>query len=331
MREAYLGECLEDDAQAVSALINVAGVHVSVYETLDSTNAALRRYVNCADDVRDVDRTVIIARSQSAGRGRLGRVFVSPPHSGLYMSILYAPRGGITSAQTLTAVAAVAVCKAIKEVYNQSARIKWVNDIFMRCRKVCGILTEAVAGGYARHDRADGECRADEADGEDKLSCAIIGIGVNVLKGALPPELLGVAGSVLEDDGADPRLNQLAAAIINNTFTLLDEGNAARGEGKEADVIAEYRALSILIGNQVIVHPLGMPLGIENISGECTPYKATVVGIDKDAALVVRCMDGKLRTLHSGEVSIGSGMMPSAQCPAVPIAGDADGWEGEYV
>lgn len=296
-----------EDGAAIEAALH-CGVHVTVYQSIDSTNAELRRRCCGAEAVHAIDRTVIIARSQSSGRGRLGRAFVSPAGTGLYLSILHSPPCGIATPQTLTAIAAVAVCRAIGKVYNKAAGIKWVNDVFMRGRKVAGILTEAVADG---------------AVANDTVEAAIIGIGVNVLPGALPAGLSSVAGSVLEDSSDDPHLNEFAAAVIGELFDMLDKGRdglqqAEREKDKAVlDIISEYRALSIIIGKQVVVSPLVDEAG--ETGGN--PYIATVVDIDKDAALIVRTTDGIEHTLHSGEVTIGSGMVSSALSAALSSAG----------
>ena len=109
------------------------------FEELDSTNRYLKELA--AKDARP--GTVIIANRQSAGRGRLGRKFFSPGEKGIYMSILLRPDIPLERAVLITSMAAVAVARAIERVSGIEAKIKWVNDIFLKGKKVCGILTEA--------------------------------------------------------------------------------------------------------------------------------------------------------------------------------------------
>ena len=142
---------------------------------VDSTNTRLKAIADHA-----ADGTVIAAGRQSGGRGRLGRSFASP-EGGVYLSILLAPTADLSRCLTLTPTAAVAVRRAIKRCCGISAYIKWPNDLQLRGKKLCGILTEAVS-----------------ADGEVKI---IIGIGVNLNTRAedFPPELRDSACSVFSD------------------------------------------------------------------------------------------------------------------------------------
>lgn len=284
------------DAASITAATG-GGVHITVYDAIDSTNSEMKRRLQGMGDasVNEVRpgspvKEAVIASSQTAGRGRVGRTFESPAGAGLYLSLAHSPPHGIESPETITALAAVAVCHAIEKVYAMSASIKWVNDIFMRGRKVAGILTEGVAGGsrFAPRSGADGE-KADAS--VPAVDTAIIGIGVNVLPGALPDALGDVAGAVLEDAGDDPKLNELAAAIISGVYGLLEDKIAARS------AMAEYKIRSTLIGQRVTVHPL---------VGGAASYPAAVVGISDEAGLVVRLDDGTERVLNSGEVSLGS-------------------------
>ena len=100
--------------------------------TIDSTNAEALRLLSAAQNVRDLDQTVIAADQQSAGRGRLKRAFYSPAKTGVYFTAIYAPSAPIEDPALLTACAAVAVCRSLKDFFNADAKIKWVNDISKR-------------------------------------------------------------------------------------------------------------------------------------------------------------------------------------------------------
>ena len=122
--------------------------YIECFKEIDSTNTYAKRILAECRNLRGPDgsltdagkkyhRAVIIAESQTAGRGRLGRTFVSPEKTGIYISVIYAPKGGITNPARLTACAAVAICRAIKNVFCETSlpdvipQIKWINDIFV--------------------------------------------------------------------------------------------------------------------------------------------------------------------------------------------------------
>ena len=142
---------------------------VQVLSSVDSTNLLMK---TLARENKISAPYLITAHTQTAGRGRLGRTFVSPKGTGLYMSLLVSPPPG-TDPGKLTILAAVSVCKAIEEMTSLRPKIKWVNDLFVKGRKVCGILAEG-AGNRA-----------------------VIGIGVNLKTppGGFPPEA-GIAGAL---------------------------------------------------------------------------------------------------------------------------------------
>ena len=148
--------------------------------TIDSTNAEALRLLSAAQNVRDLDQTVIAADQQSAGRGRLKRAFYSPAKTGVYFTAIYAPSAPIEDPALLTACAAVAVCRSLKEFFNADAKIKWVNDIYLNNKKVCGILAEGHLG-------SDGKIRA-----------AAIGIGINIYPSDFPADISARAGAVLQ-------------------------------------------------------------------------------------------------------------------------------------
>ena len=134
---------------------------------------------------------LLTADSQTAGRGRLGRSFLSPPGTGLYMSLLSAPPPG-ADCGLITVLAAVAVCRAIEEMTALQPKIKWVNDLFLRGKKVCGILAEGLGGPV------------------------IIGIGVNLRTppGGYPPEA-GPAGALDADVEAPALAGRIARYILD--------------------------------------------------------------------------------------------------------------------
>jgi BirA family transcriptional regulator, biotin operon repressor / biotin---[acetyl-CoA-carboxylase] ligase len=264
--------------ESIASLIpSELGVRICVYETIDSTNTEAKRRCTESADVRRLDRTVVVAAQQTAGRGRLGRAFYSPAGSGLYLSIIYAPEGGITSPAVLTASAAVGVCRALQNVYGADAQIKWVNDVFMHGKKICGILAEGVTNFET-----------------GQIACAVIGIGINILPGSFPPELADTAGSVLADRNADTKRSMLAAAVVKNVLGIYSAGKDGIIQSMQ-----EYRIRSILTGRTVTVYP------VINQTGK--RYTAVVQGITDNAKLIVQDSDGQIKELDSGEVSLHSG------------------------
>ena len=150
---------------------------VQVYDTLESSNRTAK--LLALDGAPH--GTLVLTAHQSAGRGRLGRVFESPSGKGVYLSVLLRPAVPAASAQTATIGAAVAVCRAVQELCGLELGIKWVNDLYYQGKKVCGILTEAGT------DLESG-----------RLEWLVVGIGLNLTATAAdwPPELAEKAGSL---------------------------------------------------------------------------------------------------------------------------------------
>ncbi len=238
------------------------------YEHLPSTNTTARELAKEGAP----DGTVIIAHKQSAGRGRLQRTFFSPEGTGLYMSVIVRRELPATDALRLTTMAAVATAQAIEKMIGRKTGIKWVNDIYLDGKKVCGILTEGSI-----------------LPGEKKLQYAVIGIGVNITppEGGFPPEIAHIAGAILPSvDDAERARSSLAAGILNGLMTLLDrdDRNAC---------LDEYRRRSILQNREITVH-----------RADGSTSLATALDVDDDYRLLVRYEDGKEELLDSGEVSI---------------------------
>lgn len=267
-----------------------------VYDEIDSTNLEAKRrceqVINSTatrtTSIHSLDGTVIVANCQTAGRGRLGRSFFSPAGSGLYLSIIYSPKENITTPAVLTASAAVSVCRAIASVYNLQPQIKWVNDIFLRGKKICGILTEGVTNFET-----------------GTIDYAIIGIGINVLPGSFPPEIADIATSIFEDKkdgGISPNVkrNELAAAVILETLKIFHAG-----ENGFKEAMKEYRERLFMIGQKVIVSPV--------IGKLDSQFEATVIDVNNNAKLIVQKENGDLLELDSGEISIHSENIIKAQ------------------
>ncbi len=212
--------------------------------------------------------TVILSEEQSAGRGRFARSFYSPRGAGIYCSVVLRPT--YTAAETLfiTTCAAVAVAEGIERVTGRSADIKWVNDVFVSGKKVCGILTEA---SFSVENGG--------------LEYAVLGFGINVKTQAFPAELANVAAALYPDGECSGDTRAKLVACILERFRYYYENIPVRA------FYPEYKRRSILIGKTVLV------TGGE--SGE-----AEVLDIDENCYLRVRFADGRECPLSSGEVSV---------------------------
>lgn len=192
------------------------------YEETDSTNTRAKEYAK-AKHSTEKRPVVFIANSQTAGRGRLGRSFVSNSGAGIYISILTYPNERGADATAITARAAVALAKAVESLCKCEIKIKWVNDLFLGGKKLAGILTEGKM----------------EKDG--KIAYQVVGMGINVYKKAISDEINGIATSIEGETNCAPDRSKLAATIIKEFLT----------EGE--DYYAEYKARSFIIGKKVTV------------------------------------------------------------------------------
>lgn len=239
-------------------------IPVYFYDQIDSTNTVASEL---AAEGTASHGTVVFARHQTQGRGRLGRSFASPDDSGIYMSIILEPDSA--NPVRITTAAAVAVCKAIETICDIRPEIKWVNDIYINNKKVCGILAEGINDHNTGH-----------------LSHIVLGIGINCKADAIPAELAAIAGAI----EGDYSINQLAAEVYNQMMRLTGDINAA-------EFIEYYRRHSMVLGKNITVH-----------KGGCTPDKpgvpARALDIDENGGLKVIYTDGSRETLSSGEISI---------------------------
>lgn len=242
-------------------------VSIEMLTNCDSTNNVAKRLAMQGAG----EGTLVVTETQTAGRGRLGRSFYSPGQGGVYMSVILRPKLAVYDSVLITAGAAVAVCRAIEILSGVRAQIKWVNDVYIEGKKVCGILTEAASDL--------------ESGGVEYI---VVGIGINVRLGkeSVPEELADVITTVEENAaGVHVGRSELIAAVANE----LGEISSQLESGA---FLEEYRARSIVLGKKV--------LAIR--AGECETVE--VVGIDGRAGLVVRGENGQEKTLHSGEISI---------------------------
>lgn len=241
-------------------------IPIIVYKSLASTNTEAKMAILQSA----THGTVILSEEQTKGRGRLGRDFFSPLQSGIYMSIILKPHLNITHSVLITTAVAVAVCLSIDKISNEKAQIKWVNDIYIGNKKVCGILTEAVT---------------DFESGTVESIVVGIGLNVNTKENSFPEELKGVAGSIFNTDEGFNMRNQLSAEIINKVLSIC--------ETLEDRVFLKiYKERSMILGQEIMY----------NKNNEWVYGYAQ--DIDDFGGLIVILKDGEKIVLQSGEVTI---------------------------
>lgn len=266
---ANKGYCLtnENDALSEKAIhpflkTTLYGRNMDVFKTIDSTN----NFAKSLARLGMPDGTTVIADQQTEGRGRTDKSFYSPSNLGIYMSIVVRPKISVDYSLMLTSCAAVAVSEAIENVAGVKTGIKWVNDIYIGEKKVCGILTEAriniEAGG---------------------LDYAVIGIGLNVLTENFPKEIRDTATSLFLETGKDISRVRLVAEILNCLEERINNISSK-------SFIEDYKKRSILIGRDIAV-----TRGSEE-------FNATVLGIDEFGHLVIESENDELIALNSGQI-----------------------------
>lgn len=262
------GYALETDndilsVEAVKMHLEHPDVFMQVEKEISSTNQYLKK--------RGIEENLphgsfVAAEAQTEGKGRRGRSFYSPAGSGLYLSVLMRPKRTAQESLTLTAAAAVAVCRAVEQVCGVSLGIKWVNDLYLGERKVCGILTEAVT---------------DFETGDIELVIVGIGLNLRMPAGGFPGELAGTAGAVLEDDRYVDR-NLLTAGIINDLLR----------EAEKEGIPGEYISRNIVPGRRVRV---AYGTQVRSVDAE---------KILPDGRLLIKNEQGEAEILPCGDVSL---------------------------
>lgn len=241
-----------------------SGMEIFCLKTIDSTNKYAKQLV--IDGKKEL--SLVISEEQTDGKGRHGRSFFSPSNKGIYMSLII-PCADKPNIAMVTTAAAVAVCKALRELTSQDCQIKWVNDVFIGNRKICGILSEAISNIEIR-----------------QIETVIVGIGINVSTDnqSFPEELREIAGSLGDENPISTTRNEIIAGIINNLIELSSDLD-------NTDYLEYYKEHSMIIGSEIEY----------SYNGEWK--NAYAVDINDRGELIVEA-DGKNLTLSSGEIRV---------------------------
>lgn len=237
---------------------------IQICDCVTSTNDVLKEMA--WKDVKE--GAVLIAKKQTAGRGRKGRSFYSPANTGLYMSILLRPSFSPKQTALLTPMTAVAVAEAIEEITEEKIDIKWINDLLLDGKKICGILTEASIA----------------SDGS-RMEYVIVGIGVNLSdpENGFPLELSDIAGSLKAE--SSELINHVASRILRKFMRYYLDFHVD-------DFFEKYKAHLFFLGKEIDV-----------VSKNGTE-SAVALDINDEFHLIVQMKNGKYRELDSGEISI---------------------------
>lgn len=235
---------------------------LQVWDTIDSTN---KHALQLAKDGA-AQGTCILSREQTAGRGRLGRSWVSPPDSGIYMSIILRPTLAMEDMPLITLATGVACATAIGKICGLSIGLKWVNDLILNRKKLGGILVEM------------------------QKPAVVVGIGINVQhdETTVPEDLKEKMTWLRRDFDTKFSTNKLAVEILLQLeiyyHLLLD--------GRKSDILNDWRKLSVNIGKEVSCQS-----GNQSLEG-------TVIDINEQGALLLRTKGGGVQTIYAGEVSV---------------------------
>lgn len=241
------------------------GKKIHYFLEIDSTNNIAKKLAE-----QDAEEgTIVIAESQSSGRGRLGRRWESPK-GGIWLSIILRPKLRLKEAVKISLIAAVAVARTIRQELGLDAEVKWPNDVLINWRKVCGILTEAISE-------------------REKAKYAIVGIGINANfdLSVLPEELRKTATSLKEILGREID----GEKFICNLLEYFEAYYEKLRKGKFNVIIDEWRKISCILGREV------------QISNH-ERFEGLAEDIDENGWLIVKLKDGTSKRVFSADVTV---------------------------
>ena len=239
-------------------------LNITIFEELDSTNNYLKKLGSKGEK----ENQLVIALSQTGGRGRMGRTFYSPNGTGIYFSLLLHPKFSAEKSLFLTVMAAVSVAETVVKYNKNDVKIKWVNDIYIDGKKVCGILTEGAINS------------------NKTLDYAVVGIGINVIapENGFPEDIKEIATAIFPGNSEENIKEKIVADVVNKFFDMYN--------GFDTCFVNRYKEYSYLTGKEINI-----------IQGETT-RPATVIDITDDCHLLVKNENGIIEEISSGDVSV---------------------------
>ena len=239
-------------------------LNITIFDELDSTNNYLKKIGSQGEK----QNQLVIALSQTGGRGRMGRSFYSPNGTGIYFSLLIHPDLSAEKSLFLTVMAAVSVAETVMKYNKKDVKIKWVNDIYIDGKKACGILTE-------------GSINADK-----KLDYAIVGVGINVIapENGFPEDIKDIATAIFPGKTEKHTKEKIVAEVVNRFLNMYN--------GIDTDFVKRYQEYSYLTGKEI------------NIISADFVRPATVIEITDDCHLLVKNDNGEIEEISSGDVSV---------------------------
>lgn len=239
-------------------------LNIEMFQELDSTN----NYLKKSGSKSKQEELLVIAESQTGGRGRMGRTFYSPNGTGIYFSLLLHPDFSAKKSLLLTVMAAVSVAETVMQYNKNDVKIKWVNDVYIDGKKVCGILTEGAINS------------------QKMLDYAVVGIGINIIapENGFPDDIKNIATAIFPGKTEENIKEKIIAEVVNRIFKMYN--------GIDTDYVKRYQEYSYLTGKEINI-----------ISGE-NVRPATVLGITDECHLLVRNEKGEIEEISSGDVSV---------------------------
>ncbi|MFT9496412.1 biotin--[acetyl-CoA-carboxylase] ligase [Anaerosolibacter sp.] len=261
-------DVLNQHALQMELQTKVIGKRIVHYDTIDSTNNMAKRIAGEGGD----EGVVVISEEQTGGRGRLGRQWMSPKGTGIWMSLILRPSIAPAEAAKITQIAAAAVASAIRYVTGCEAGIKWPNDIILQKKKVCGILTEMGAE-------------------LNSVNYIVVGIGINanVDVALFPEDIKKIATSIKACVGNSISRKELVLQILKEFEALYLDFIHTKSIGKSVDIC---RAHSVTLGNMV------------KIINRDQTIIAEAIDLTEEGELLIRNQEGLVEKVISGEVSV---------------------------
>lgn len=237
---------------------------VYYFAEVDSTNAVAKQL---CDDQKG-GGAVVVAETQTAGRGRLGRSFASPPETGLYLSVVYTLSGEEKNLDLLSSLAGLAVHDTLYNLFDLQVQLKWPNDVVHEGRKMCGILCEVI-------------------NVQNRPKYVVVGVGVNVQHGEFPDDVEPIACAIGDFYKGEIDRNELCMELVHNMDRYIQRSPALTEDCKE--IVDRLKACSATVGQLVrVITPDG-------------DYDARVLDIAPNGGLSIDTQDGE-KILTSGEV-----------------------------